>query len=412
MNVQALRADARLATLFGIVLVDLLGFGMLIPLTPFYVKRLGASPEMITFIVALYSLAQFFAGPWIGRLSDTYGRRPVLVVSLGGHVVSYVMLAFADSIFMMGLSRVIGGIAAANMATAFAYVTDITPPQERAKNIGIVSSAIGIGFIFGPSLGGFLAGSAVSIEANLMRPALAAASFSALAMLAAFLFLPESLPKEKRHADGAGRPPFWRAIVEVTQLPSLRLMFFLSLIGTVAIGMRDAILPLFAADALALTMIELGVLITYAGIVSTLMQAFGIGRLTARFGEARLVRAGIILLGVAFVILSVAPHWSFIALAMTFGACGMPLFNTCLQSLVSRQASPQERGIVMGTYQSMGSLGRFVGPVAAGVMYGQIAINAAFVGGAVMAAIAAAMAFKVAQPKEAGPATPARAAGH
>lgn len=412
MNVKALREDARLATLFGIVLVDLLGFGMLIPLTPFYVKALGASPEMITFVVALYSLAQFFAGPWIGRMSDTYGRRPVLIVSLGGHVVSYVMLAFADSIFMMGLSRVIGGIAAANMATAFAYVADITPPQERAKNIGIVSSAIGIGFIFGPSLGGFLAGSAVSIEANLMRPALAAAGFSALAMIAAFFLLPESLPKEKRHADAAARPPFWRAILEVTRLSSLRLMFAVSLIGTIAIGMRDAVLPLFAAAAFQLTMVELGLLITYAGIVSTLMQAFGIGRLTAKFGEAKLVRAGIVLLGTAFVILSIAPHWSFIALAMTFGACGMPLFNTCLQSLVSRQASPQERGIVMGTYQSMGSLGRFIGPVVAGVMYGQIAIHAPFVGGALMAAIAALMALKITQPKEAAPARAGHGTAH
>jgi DHA1 family tetracycline resistance protein-like MFS transporter len=404
MNVKALRADARLATLFGIVLVDLLGFGMLIPLTPFYVKQLGASPEIITFIVALYSLAQFFAGPWIGRLSDRHGRRVVLIVSLAGHVVSYVMLAFADTILMMALSRVIGGIAAANLATAFAYVTDITPPQERAKNLGLVSSAIGIGFIFGPSLGGFLAGSSVSVDANLMRPALAAACFSALAMVAALAFLPESLPPEKRAAADEPRPPFWRAIWQVTQLPGLRLLFLLSLIGTVAIGMRDAVLPLFAAEAFSLTMVELGLLITYAGVVSTLMQAFGIGRLAARFGEARLVRAGILLLGAAFVVLSLAPHWSFIALAMTFGACGMPLFNTGLQSLVSRGASPQDRGIVMGTYQSMGSLGRFIGPVAAGVMYGQVAINAAFIAGALLAATVAFMGRNIVQPGEASPA--------
>jgi DHA1 family tetracycline resistance protein-like MFS transporter len=403
MNVKALRGDRRLATLFAIVLVDLLGFGMLIPLTPFYVKRLGASPELITFVVALYSLAQFFAGPWIGRLSDTYGRRRVLIASLGGHVLSYVILAFADSIAMMALSRIIGGIAAANLATAFAYVSDITPPQERAKNLGIVSSAISIGFVFGPSLGGFLAGSAVSIEANLARPALAAALFSALAMAATFLFLPESLPPEKRTAPGRERPPFWRAILEVASLPGLRLLFVLSLIGTIALGMRDAVLPLFAAARFELTMVELGLLITYAGIVSTLMQAFGMGPLSKRFGEAALVRAGLVLLGIAFTILSVAPHWSFIALAMSFGACGMPLFNTCLQSLVSRQASPQERGIVMGAYQSMGSLGRFVGPVIAGAAYGQIALNAPFVGGVAMVLAAFFFAAKVVQPNEAGP---------
>lgn len=181
--------------LFLVVFVDLVGFGLLLPLLPFYVQRVGAGPELITFVLGLYSLAQFVAAPLWGRLSDRYGRKPVLALTSIGLGLSYVLLAFADSLALVAASRIFGGLMAGNIATAQAYVADVTTPETRARGMGVLGAAFGLGFIVGPAIGGILAGSDVG-DANFTAPALAAMVLSFTASIGVVVFLKESLPHD------------------------------------------------------------------------------------------------------------------------------------------------------------------------------------------------------------------------
>ena len=178
--------------LFAVVFIDLVGFGILAPLVPFYVERLGARPELITLIIAAHPLAQSLAMPLWGTLSDRRGRRPVLLASMFGHGAAYLLLGFADSLWLLLLARILSGATSANLSTAYAYIADVTTPEERAGAMGRVSSAFGLGFAIGPALGGLLAGGTTMDDANLLRPAIAAALFSFSAFLAIFAFLPET----------------------------------------------------------------------------------------------------------------------------------------------------------------------------------------------------------------------------
>ena len=183
--------------LFLVVFVDLIGFGLLIPLLPFYVQRVGETADVITAVLGLYSLAQFLAAPVWGALSDRFGRKPVLVATSFGFTASFLMLAFADNLPLLIASRVFGGLMAGNIAAAQAYIGDITTPQNRARGMGVIGAAFGLGFVFGPAIGGVLGGPDLA-HANYTAPALAAAGLTALAAVGAALFLKESLPAERR----------------------------------------------------------------------------------------------------------------------------------------------------------------------------------------------------------------------
>ena len=195
-------AHFPMLVLFLITFVNLLGFGLIIPLLPFYIERVGGGPEIITLVIALYSLLQFLTAPTIGRLSDRYGRRPVLIWTTAGVILSHVLLGFADSLWLVILARMIGGIAAGNVGVIFAYVADISSGADRAKFMGYLGAAFSLGFMFGPVIGGVLAGTEVE-TANFMLPAFSAAGLTAVAWLCLLTFLPESLKPEYR-SDAAG----------------------------------------------------------------------------------------------------------------------------------------------------------------------------------------------------------------
>ncbi|SVA17082.1 uncharacterized protein METZ01_LOCUS69936, partial [marine metagenome] len=188
--------------IFLVTFIGLMGFGIILPLFPFYAERLGASPEIITLTMAIFSLGQFFAAPFWGRLSDSIGRKKVLIISLFGSAMSYVLLAFADTLELVILSRVFSGLMAGNISIAFAYVTDITDEQNRSAGLGKVSAALGLGFMTGPAIGGLLAGSDVE-NANYVLTALAGAGINILAMIGAMIFLKESLePSKRKNLEG------------------------------------------------------------------------------------------------------------------------------------------------------------------------------------------------------------------
>lgn len=374
------KATAKHANLvlLVVVFVDLLGFGILGPLIPFYVERMGASAELITFVVALYSLAQFAAMPLWGYLSDRIGRRPVLALSMLGHALSYLLIAYADSVWLLAFARIFGGATSANLATAYAYVADTTTPQERAKALGRISAAFGMGFVLGPVFGGLLAGGNSVEEANFLLPALTAAGMSFLSFAGIMLFLPESKPENAPAAPGKRRLGLIESFHTALARPVIGMMAFLCFLVIIFVAMREAILPLWAHFVHDLSPVDIGIMLGISGGTVTLMQIFGIGPLTKRFGEVALVKSAIVLYALGWLGLIFSVSLMQICLALILAAAATAMFQTCLQSLLSQQAGAHERGTIMAVYQSSSSLARFSGQALAGSAYGQINPNAPF----------------------------------
>lgn len=369
--------------LFAVVFIDLVGFGILMPLIPFYVERLGAGPEQITLILAIHPLCQSLATPVWGALSDRFGRRPILLVSCAGHVGAYLLLGFADSLTMLMLSRLLSGTTSANIATAFACVSDVTGPEERAGAMGKISAAFSLGFATGPAIGGFLAGDSIA-DANFERTALAAAVFAFGAFIAVLFFLPETFPPEaRRDRSGAGTPKLSANFGQVARRPIITLMLILCLIVMTCIAARETIFPLWAHYQIGLSPMELGLLITYTASIIAAIQLFGIGKLARRFGELAMVQVALVSFGIGWLLLVLAPNISMVVVAMTVAAVGSALFQTCLQAMISHRAGPQERGLVLGVYQSASSASRFIGQAGSGTLYGQLGMNAPFLIGAI-----------------------------
>lgn len=366
----------RLLPLFLIVVVDLLGFGIIIPLFPFMGVRFGLSPAEITLILGAYSACQFVAAPFWGGLSDRYGRRPILMTSMLGASASYFMLAFGDSIFWLVASRVLGGFMAGNISAAMAYAADVTPPEHRARGMGMIGAAVGLGFMMGPALGGLLAGGDAA-TANYAAPALTAAALSLLAAIAVWAFLAESHTAEQR-AQHAGQRR--RSNLQlVLERPALALLITATLLFTTAHAMLESIVALWALAKFGFGPRQVGLLLLLMGAVLVLMQGAVIGRITPRFGERNVAVGGVIayLGGLALLAFTAPLAWSIVG-----GVCcgiGAGAFSPSASSLVSKLATAQERGVVMGTYQSASSLARVIGPAISGVLYGAIAFNAPYV---------------------------------
>jgi MFS family permease len=371
------------ATLFAVVFIDLVGFGIVIPLVPFFAERLGARPELITLIIALHALCQALAMPFWGALSDRHGRRPVLLVSMLGHAGSYLLMGIADSLWLLALARVLSGVTAANLSTAYAYISDITTPDERAGAMGKISAAFGLGFAVGPAIGGLLAGGTTMEDANLTRPAVAAALFSFAAACAIFLFLPEP---QRHAAHENGRRGFLADFGRVTRRPVITMMLVLALMVVTFMAVRESIFPLWANDRLGFNARDLGIALGYTGALISSIQFLGIGYLSDRFGELGLVKAAVVLFATAWIGLTLSRSMATCLLALTAQGCGTALFQTSMQSLMSKRAGTSERGLVLGVYQSSSALARFMGQAGAGTLYGQIGVNAPFlIGAAVMA---------------------------
>jgi DHA1 family tetracycline resistance protein-like MFS transporter len=399
-------------TLFLIVFVDLVGFGLVIPLLPFYALRFAASPQQVTVLLAIYSLMQLFTAPLWGRLSDRIGRRPVLMVSMAASLLAYLWIGSATALWMLYAARGLAGACAGNIAAAQAYIADITKPEDRAKGMGLIGAAFGLGFIIGPALGGFLAGTNPQ-TADVETPALVAAGLSFIALLGVALLLSESLPADKR---GGERPSRSRlaAILDVLRRPALSSLISIFFLVILAFSGMESTFALWAIEQLGWGPKQVGYVFAYVGILSAILQGGLIGRLTRLYGERRLLPSGLASIAVGLVILPFACSLSFLAPAISALAIGMGLTQPSLNSLISRQAGSGEQGEVLGVSQSVGSLSRVLGPAAAGFFFGEFGHNAAFFWGAALVVVALSMALKLirapdsAPPKVSEPVEPTR----
>jgi DHA1 family tetracycline resistance protein-like MFS transporter len=373
-----------LLTLFLIVFIDLLGFGIIVPLFPFVAERMGADPWLITFGGAgVYALAQVIATPFWGRLSDAVGRRPVLLVSLVGSVVGYVWLAFADTLGMLIGSRVLSGLMSGNISTAFAYGADVTDPSSRAKGLGLIGAAFGLGFMFGPLIGGLLGGDDPATM-NFQTPALVAAGLSTLAFIGTLVFLKESLPVGQRKPWGEGGRGFRSPLAAVAHEPALLgvigAVFLVSIGGTIL----QTIFPIWGHDVLGLSPRDVGLAFFAMGLVGVTVQGVVVGRLASRFGEKRVLYGSALAHAVGYVTMGMASDHVALAIGAACFAAGHASFNTSASSLVSLEAEPREKGAALGAMQAASAAGRIVGPASSGAIYTAMGTHAPFLVGGLL----------------------------
>lgn len=380
-----------MTVLFAIVFIDLIGFGLVIPLLPFYAELHGASPELVTLAMASYSAAQLVAAPILGRLSDRWGRRPILIVSLAGSTLSYLWLGFAYGLWVIFASRLLAGACAGNIAAAQAYIGDVTRPEERARGMGMIGAAFGLGFILGPALGGLLAGSEPTPQA-LALPAFVAAGLSFLALLGVLFVLPESLPPERRGARSRKRSEM---VLDALRRPEMRRLVLLYFIVIVAFAGMETTFAMWAERQFGWGPAQVGGVLAYVGVLSAAVQGGLIGRLARRFGEERLLVAGLAAICVGLIVTPLAYSLPALLGGTAFMALGMGLTQPSISSLLSRAAGRERQGETMGVAQSAGSFARIVGPALAGVLFGAFGRQAPFWSGALILAVAVLLAWRL-----------------
>ena len=374
--------------LFLIVLIDLIGFGIIIPLLPFYAEYFRATPDVVTLVMATYSLAQLFSAPLWGRLSDRIGRRPVLLFSLGGATLSYIGLGFADELWILFAARAFGGAMAGNIAAAFAYVADVTTPENRAKGMGLVGAAFGLGFVAGPAIGGVLAGPDAA-NADFQSPAFAAAGLSFVAFAMAIFLLKESLAPELRRRTTAGpRTRYWPFMIEILRRPHLGLLIGVSFLATVVFAGMEATFAMWSERQFGWGPQQNGYLFAFVGILIAAVQGGLIGPLVRRFGEARLILQGTVVLALGLVVIPLSDSLAPLVAAVVMVAYGFSVTTPSLNSLISLRVGATEQGGVLGVARAATTLSRVVGPVCAGVLFAVFGKEwPFFVGAAVMVGV-------------------------
>ncbi len=380
--------------LFFIVFIDLIGFGIIIPLLPFYAEFHQASPETVGLLMATYSFTQFLAAPFWGRLSDRIGRRPVLLVSLAGAAASYVWLGFAESLWTLFAARAVGGAMAGNISAAFAYVADITTRENRAKGMGMVGAAFGLGFIAGPAIGGILAGSD-PLNADFQSPAFAAAALSVIALIMAFVKLKESLSVETRERLAAKMPQKRLSMFrDALERPYIGLLLTLTFLSTFAFAGLEATFAMWSRRQFGWGPLQNGYMFAYVGLLSALIQGGLIGRLSRRFGEARLILQGALALAVGIFLIPFSNTLWMLLIAMTIAGYGFSVISPSLNSLISLQAGEDEQGAIMGVTRSASTMARFTGPAWAGFLFGSLGRDGPYFGGAIIMVVVALLAVR------------------
>ncbi len=356
--------------LFFIVLIDLIGFGIIIPLLPFYAEHYQATPFMVGLIMATYSFTQFLAAPFWGRLSDRIGRRPVLLVSLAGAALSYVWLGFSESLWMLFMARAAGGFMAGNISAAFAYVADVTTRENRAKGMGMIGAAFGLGFIAGPAIGGILAGSD-PVNADFQSPAFAAAGLSFVALGFAVVMLKESLSEEIRNRLSK-EPPKRRfeMFTEAVIRPNVGLLIALTFLATFVFAGLESTFAMWSRRQFGWGPEQNGYLFAMVGLMSALIQGGLVGRLAKRFGEARLIIQGASALAIGMLLIPFSSSVPVLVVAMVIAGYGFSIISPSLNSLISLQVGDHEQGGIMGVTRSASTMARFTGPAWAGFLFG------------------------------------------
>jgi len=341
-----------LLIIFLTIFVNLVGFGIIVPLLPFYAQTFGASPLTIGLLFAIFSLCQLLAAPALGDLSDRYGRRPVLVFSLAGTVVSFVMLALAHSVTMLFLARIVDGLSGGNISTARAYVADITAPADRARAYGLIGAAFGLGFIFGPALSGVLA------KVSYTAPIWAAAGITLVATLMAWAWLPETV---HRTQAGTGNP--FRYLPELLKRPLVRRVLVIDFVYWTSFAIFQTTFALFTARRFGFDAPKTGYVFAAFGVLGAVIQGGFIRPIVRRLGDKSTFMLGLAFGACGLLACAMVYSVPLFLLTLVPLAFGIGFGHPTMASLVSLVADGDEQGRVQGAASAVESLGRTIGPV-------------------------------------------------
>ena len=383
---------SALAILFVIVFIDLLGFGMVIPVMALYAEKLGAPDDQIGWLMTGYSAMQFVFTPIWGRLSDRLGRRPLLLASIAMTAVAFLGYALAPDFGWLLASRLFAGLATANIAIAQAYIADVTPPEGRARGMGIIGAAFGLGFVLGPAIGGLL--STISLSA----PGYAAAALAALNGVAALFVLPE--PADRTVAP---RRAHLGALLEELRRPGIRRIIAIYFLSILAFSGMEATFALVAAHRYRLDERGVSWVFAFIGVMVVIVQGGLIGPLTRRFGEKALLVTGLALQAIVLAAIPYGDGMAALLAACTPLAVGSGLTSPALASLLSRSARAEDQGGTLGFGQSAAALGRIGGPISATSLYDRW-VGVPYLGGAVLMVVSVAIASTLRRPETPPPA--------
>jgi multidrug resistance protein len=349
------------------IFIDFTGFGLVIPLLPFWAQHLGANAVGVGLILTLYALAQFIFTPMLGSLSDRYGRRPVIIASLIIEAIAFALSALANTLPLLFFARFIGGVGSSNIGSAQAVVSDVTPPEGRARGMGLIGAAIGMGFVVGPAIGGVLAplGSAI--------PFWVAAVVAVVNTLLVTLFLPETRKREVAtagtHAKNEGFSMLLAGWKQALRYPIVARLAIMSLLFNVAFTAMEAIYPLFSQHVFGWTAMQNGYIFTYVGIIVVIMQGGLVGQLVKRFGERSLLIAGLIMLAIGLGLLPWSTQLGLMLVALGILSAGDGAVTPTISTLLSFASPETAQGETLGFAQGLSGLGRIVGPLIAGSFY-------------------------------------------
>ena len=374
-----------LGIVFTTVVIDLVGFGIVLPILPLWAETFGASPVQIGLITASYAVMQLLFAPVWGRLSDRYGRRPIILVSLAGSAVSALMIGLAGTLLVLFVARVLQGIAGASYAAAQAYVADVTSKEERARGMGMIGAAFGLGFILGPAFG------AVFSAVDERLPFFVAAGLAALNWLIAYRRLPESL----RPGSTSAPTPRLAAVRRALGSRELAPLVWLSFVATFAFVGMESTFALFGERRFEYDAVEMGLLFTYIGVLAAVGQGLLVGRFVARWGESRVLIAGLVGTAVGLAVTALAHDLWVLLVGLLFLAVASGLVFATTTALISLAVDDRDQGVILGLNASVGSAARIVGPVVAALLFQHAGIAVPLVVGAALFAVCAAAAIRV-----------------
>lgn len=353
--------DKKLLVLLLVVFIDLIGFGIVIPILPLVVERIGGGTILVGIVIAVFSLFQFIFAPILGRLSDKYGRRPILLISSLINAFSYFLIFLSQSIWVIFLGRMIAGIGSSNLSVAQAYIADTSKSHERTKRMAFIGAAFGLGFIVGPLIGGV-----VSAKFGIAYAFLIPAVLSFLNSILIYIILPESKVTLQKHV----KIELFNLKVtkEILQPKNMAFLLFLFFFVNLALALIIGVFPLYSEARYGWNEEQNGYYFGLIGVGSFVTQIYVVGQLLKKFNEAKIIRIFLLIFGVAVIGVGLAPFGWMALLVGPFTAVGFSVVNVSVQALISLESKPEEQGIALGVAQSFASMARVFGPIFGGII--------------------------------------------
>ncbi|MDF2791932.1 MAG: major facilitator transporter [Neobacillus sp.] len=371
-----LETKKALPILFLVMFLVMIGFGIIIPVLPFYAEKMGASPTQLGLLMAVYSLMQLIFAPFWGKLSDRIGRKPIMMIGIAGLSLSFFIQAMATELWMLFAARIIGGVlSSANMPTAMAYVADITTPENRGKGMGIIGAAVGLGFVFGPAIGGIFSKSSMSM------PFYLAGASSLITLVIIFFFLKESLQKDNEDLNQNNKQSRWKAFSGPAAV-----LFLLQLLISLSLSGLEATFAYFAAKKAGLGAIQLGYIFMIMGFAGAMVQGGMVGRLTKKYGEGKVIQGGIVVSAIGFGLILFVDSFTTAAIFLSIFGIGNGVIRPSVSSLLTK-TTDAGHGSATGLLSSFDSLGRIIGPPLGGWLF-SLSIGLPYISGAIISVIA------------------------